>query len=191
MPVRLATEDAVAQRIIAIRRLLKSLVRPGTTLTVERSKATGAVLLYVHDGLLRGSTHGDSYFRSVNARYQCQYHELWHAGKGGEWNLVQSYLTVFRRGNTRLEDPRQLLCLHVDPLEPESERHWKLKRCPHLHVLTSEDPLPHMHIALEQSRLKETLRSIESLSQKLEQAVKMVRHQLVDVGLPAGEQISL
>jgi hypothetical protein len=191
MPVHLATQEEVARRISNIRNLLRWLVQKDSTLTIDRSKDSGVILLYAHaGGSLKGESHSDSYFRCCAPTYYAQYHELWKLSQN-RWQWHQAYLSIARRPSDPYQAPYPVLCLHVDPFELQSGRHWKVKRCPHFHIDASEEPLPHFHFALDRTELNQMLRSVAALEQRFTQAIKLIRHQLLDLELEEDQRIRL
>ncbi len=96
--------------------------------------------------------------------------------------IDSAYLHLYRRPEAigRAEE-FEILGLHCDPNEPGHTEHARYKQGPHLHVSTSEQPMPRSHIALNLGNLVETLGSIDQLSVAWQTAIKMLEDQVLDL----------
>jgi hypothetical protein len=113
------------------------------------------------------------------ANIRASYHERWIPTDYRRRNLFleRAYLHLFIRGPERTE--KQILALHCDPNEPESERHFRYKAGPHVHMSTAGDPLHRSHIALNVDNLEEVLRSVTTITTALSQALAMIDEQVL------------
>lgn len=93
--------------------------------------------------------------------------------------LERAYLHLFVRGTERTE--KQILALHCDPNEAESEKHFRYKAGPHLHVSTAEAPLHRSHIALNVNNLEEILRSAATITTAFSHALQMIDEQVLEL----------
>lgn len=91
--------------------------------------------------------------------------------------LERAYLHLYLR-QSQLEE-REILALHCDPNEARSERHYRYKAGPHVHVSTAEEPLPHAHFALNNHELENVLGSVSNLTDALKSAIVMVDDQVL------------
>jgi hypothetical protein len=73
----------------------------------------------------------------------------------------------------------QVLALHCDPNEEESNKHFRYKAGPHIHMSTAEYPLDRTHIALNASNLSDVLRSVQEITVAFSAAVKLVDEQVL------------
>jgi hypothetical protein len=92
--------------------------------------------------------------------------------------LERAYLHLYRRSDLNNADD-EIFALHCDPNEPQSERHYRYKAGPHVHLSTARDPLHHSHIALNNSNLAEVLSSVPNLTVALGSAIAMVDDQVL------------
>jgi hypothetical protein len=105
------------------------------------------------------------------------YHERWSRKDKNVWQLERAYLNLYKRSGV---DEVEFLCLHCDPLEPDSAPHARYKQGPHLHVSIADDPIKHAHLALNGGLLNLVLKSVMTLGTTMEWAVQMIRDEVLD-----------
>jgi hypothetical protein len=91
--------------------------------------------------------------------------------------MERAYLHLFIRGDELSE--KQIFALHCDPNEAESDRHFRYKAGPHVHMSTAQDPLHRAHIALNTDNLEEVLGSVATITSALSDALVMVDEQVL------------
>lgn len=150
----------------------------------------------MHDGSPSGSDHRNWTFATVRADVRAQYFERWlkFEERGRErWYLERAYLHL-SRVDAASRNLIEFLCLHCDPdaapdeklkdTAPETynrvAKQSFYKKHPHLHVIAAEAPFPHAHLALQVGYLDQVLSSIDSLSEAINQAVQMIRDEVLD-----------
>ena len=169
-------EKQLVSRPVAIRRMLKPL-RGSTEVACDfaRTPGVGTRVIAAHDGgVLANAHYRDWRFRTRCGLIHAQYHEVWRdRGSGLEFSWERGYLHLYRR-----ESPAELkpiVALHCDPLDESG-----YKRGPHVHVIASEQPLPHCHFALNLGELEEVLASAPSLTAALGRAVRLLNDEVVE-----------
>ncbi|HYH01327.1 MAG TPA: hypothetical protein VD837_19530 [Terriglobales bacterium] len=110
---------------------------------------------------------------------RASYHERWIPTdfRQQSFFLDRAYLHLYLRHDKNEED--EILALHCDPNESQSERHFRYKAGPHIHMTTAADPLCHSHIALNNSDFTQVLSSVSTLTVALKTAITMVDHQVL------------
>jgi hypothetical protein len=113
-------------------------------------------------------------------RIRASYHELWIPTDSHQeaFYLERAYLHLYLRTDLNREED-EIFALHCDPNEKPSERHYRYKAGPHVHMTTARDPLHHSHIALNNSNLTEVLSSVPNLTVALRTAIAMVVDQVL------------
>lgn len=104
------------------------------------------------------------------------YYETWKVGESGDVYLLdRSYMHIHLQ---KAQGSRQLLSLHCDPCISSSERHYRYKRGPHLHIEGADPDLDRAHISLclHDSRLGGE--NVEELTLVLREAIRMIEKEL-------------
>jgi len=119
-------------------------------------------------------------FATKISRIRASYHERWLQTdfRQQAFYLERAYLHLYLRSN--LNDEREILALHCDPNEAQTERHFLYKVGPHVHMSTAMNPLQHSHVALNNSNLPEVLSSVPNLTAALKSAIAMVEDQVLN-----------
>lgn len=150
----------------------------------------------MHDGSPAGSDHRDWTFATVRSDIRAQYFERWlkFEERGRErWYLERAYLH-FYKVDSASRNLVEFLCLHCDPdaaaeetlKDTAPDTYYRVvkqsfyKRHPHLHVIAADPPFPHAHLALQVGYLEQVLGSIDSLSTAINQAIQMIRDEVLD-----------
>jgi hypothetical protein len=135
-----------------------------------------------HDGSPSRSDIRDWRFSTIVPEYKAQYFERWmrtNTGVAESWYLERAYLHIFQF-NQRNGTESEFLCLHCDPNESDDAAHALYKQGPHLHIHAgASEPIPHAHIALHVGYLDQVLNSVDSLSEALENAIWMLRDEIL------------
>lgn len=106
----------------------------------------------------------------------CSYHEMWEPIEKGNYFLFRAYFHIYKDG-------KEYLLLHCDPNEvenPAALNQYLYKRSPHLHVSVAEQPIPHSHIALNNSTLEHVLSSIDNFNQVMKTHIEMMKLEFID-----------
>lgn len=120
-------------------------------------------------------------FRTTARMIRGMYFEQWDAVDETQdnWFLKKAYLSLFSFGS--LGNEKELVSLHCDPNEANTEPHWLYKRGPHLHVKAAEEPIPHAHIALNLFELDAILTSSDNLLTAFGQSLEMLSDQILSL----------
>lgn len=177
----------MASRELEVRKFLKPIIRKGASLKISRSMNNNELYLYVYEESRLGVSGSDSFFVSINPKYDCQYHEKW-LKRGSSYKLYQAYLSIHLRA-TGEEPAGEFLCLHIDPMEVADTPTGVVKRAPHFHVKASREPLPHVHFALDLVGQREMLKSLENVTARMTAALKLIRCELLDRDLPSEDRL--
>lgn len=179
MPVIQITKQELSSRGEHIRKLLEPLTnRPGGPAWKPRVTSQNWII-GMHDGAPPNSSHQEWRFATCVPDLRAAYFELWKRADDEVWCLYQAYLNIFRRDPMTREE-RKFLSLHCDPNEPDHAPHARYKKGPHLHVQAADEPFPHAHLALTGKHLDIALGSVDSLSEAVEWAVRMLRDEVFD-----------
>lgn len=117
-------------------------------------------------------------FKTLKESYWASYYEEWRAGPDRrEHYLFRAYFALYQMAAGK---EREILALHTDPNEPEGP-HSEYKRGPHLHISWAEHPIPRAHIALNLDNLEATLSSVDTLTQAMTTALRLVREQVLEL----------
>jgi hypothetical protein len=121
----------------------------------------------------------DWVFRSSCSDIVCQYFELWRpCSKAREWYLDRAYLHLFFVDRT-LRQNRELLSVHADPNNQDTEPIKGYKTGPHLHVHSSIEPLPRAHIPLAMGYVKTCVESLSELTRVFDEVVSVLSHDVI------------
>jgi len=117
------------------------------------------------------------------------YYERWYKtyqGKNELYYLERAYLHFYLIDQYS-KDEKEFCLLHCDPNEADDARHAKYKQSLHLHIECSDsscwphcDIWPHAHIALNTGYLDYVLKDINSLTKAMEEAVLMLKEEVLD-----------
>jgi len=136
------------------------------------------IILGAQDELIGEDNHRNWFFYTFSEEIIGQYYEIWKPLRSANWFLYRAYLNLFQpnEANGKLEG---FICLHCDPAEQGADEQLKYKVGPHLHILQAKDPIPKSHIALNACHLEDILGSAELLFEAIEQAILMLRHEIL------------
>jgi hypothetical protein len=136
--------------------------------------------------------YDDMRFRTVIPSLRAMYYERWYRidkGKGKFYYLDRAYLHIYMI-EPALAEEKEFCLLHCDPNEPDNAAHAKYKQSLHLHIECTDSSCsphchiwPHAHIALNTGYLNHVLRDVNSLTQAIEEAVLMLREEVLDLFL--------
>ena len=174
-------ESSLSNRGQSIRRLLLPIARQKGGPAHKRQTVRNEIIIGAVDTTASESNYRSWRFLTTAKDYRGMYFERWIQKSQRErvFYLDRAYLHIYRL-NRVSGDEKEILCLHCDPNEPENALHARYKRGPHLHLMSSEQPFPHSHIALALHSLEDLLTSMDKLSLGLEKAILMIREQFLD-----------
>ncbi len=170
--------DKRAQEII---RLLGPIVPEKQRLLCRKRVLNRQVVLSAYLGLQPVDLEPDLWrFTTKIPHIRASYYERWLQTdfRQVDFYLERAYLHLYFRRD--LNDEDEILALHCDPNEAQSERHFLYKAGPHIHMTTAMDPLKHSHIALNNSNLAAVLSSVPNLTAALKVAIAMVDDQVLN-----------
>jgi hypothetical protein len=148
-------------------------------------KVRNEILIAVHSGPRPITDYREWRFNTISSAVRGGYFERWIPADENrtKYYLDRSYLHLYWQSE-RHGDESELMALHCDPNEPEDTgelRHSHYKRGPHVHVIASQQPLPHSHFALNSAHLPQILTSVDTLSEAMCNGVALLRDQVLDV----------
>ena len=180
MPLIQATVEEVTSRGQKIRGLLKPLTPTNSKGPAWKLKrGLQSYIIGTHDGSITTTDYRDWRFSTFVPKTYASYFEKWDQISTDQFCLNRAYLSVFQR-DIPTRDEKELLCLHCDPNEPDNEQNAIYKKGPHLHVVAAVDPIPRAHIPLNMVHLDKVLSSIDNLSEAIESAVVMLKHEILN-----------
>ena len=179
MPVIQITSNELGPRGERIRELLRPLARQPGGPAWQPKTTQYNYIIGTHDGSPTHSNHREWRFATFVPNLRATYFELWKRVDEESWCLEQAYLNMFRTDLATREESK-FLSLHCDPNESDDAPHAIYKRGPHLHIQAADEPFPHAHIALTGGRLDVVLSSVDSLSEVIEWAVRMLKEEVLD-----------
>jgi len=130
----------------------------------------------------------DRRFKTFIPNLLATYYERWYKKflENEEiFYLDRAYLH-FYLVDQKLKQEKEFCLLHCDPNEPDDAHHAKYKKSLHLHIQCSDsswphcDIWPHAHIALNTGYLDYVLKDISSLTKAIEEAVVMLKEEVLD-----------
>ncbi len=163
------TDAELHTRVDVIKRLLHPISDSQKPLLCQKNKSTVRYAIGVHTGSSNDNLT-DLRFDTASDNYVAKYFEVWHKLKQDRWGLFQAYLQIYKADNPEFE----VLALHCDPLEDDSQTHFLNKRVPHIHLSWLGDPLSHSHIPLDRSYTKNVLGNVENLTSSYKNAIDVV-----------------
>jgi hypothetical protein len=105
------------------------------------------------------------------------YYEVWLTDRSGEYVLDRAYMHVhLKRSNVAID--KQILCLHCDPRLNASDQSFAYRRGPHLHVLGASPNIDRSHIAICLNDPLYGGSDVQTLTQTLQSAVKMIEREI-------------
>jgi hypothetical protein len=164
-----------------ITKLLGPIVPKGQRLACRKRVLNRQVVLSAYLGSQPTEAEPDLWrFTTRISRIRASYHERWLQTdfRQEAFYLERAYLHLYLRSGLNKED--EILALHCDPNEAQSERHFLYKAGPHVHMSTAMNPLQHSHLALNNSNLTEVLSSVPNLTAALKTAIAMVDDQVLN-----------
>jgi hypothetical protein len=119
-------------------------------------------------------------FSTRIAKIRASYYERWTSTdeRQVQFFLYRAYLHLYLRKREHEED--QIFALHCDPNESQSNKHFRYKAGPHVHLSATQYPIDRAHIALNNPNLATVLGSVGDLTYALEIAVKMIDDQILE-----------
>lgn len=171
MPI-ICTERELATRTNKIRNLLNSI---GNGRIAAARIPTGdkhSVILSAYSGSLLKLTHTDMRFKTTSDGHKGCYYEVWVLNQSN-WALKCAYLQI-------LENDKEILSLHCDPLEPKTSKSYKYKCGPHIHIKhPSDEKISNAHISLNLSNFENVVSSLENFDSTFAMAIKMVQEEFL------------
>ena len=164
-----------------IRRLLSHLIAESHAggPVIQQTMVARVWVLGAHDGSPPVGSYREWRFATSHPDFRGNYYEIWTLTDTRRLHLRAAYLTLYRVVRGPVPSEIEFLALHCDPLEPDDDV-GVYKRGPHLHVSSAENPIPQAHLALNRGHLNQVLQTIGSLTSALEQAVRMLREEVLD-----------
>jgi hypothetical protein len=122
-----------------------------------------------HDGGMRPETNRDEWrFRTLCARIQCEYSEVWkYLENGRRAYLDKAHLHLFEIDRLNRTE-REIVAVHAEwqEEEPSSDVEWC--KALHLHIVNASHPMPKCHfpftISHHEYHTQEVLSSLENLT---------------------------
>ena len=177
MPFIQVTSKELGARGQYVRELLRPLTRRMDGPAWQRKTTQYTWIIGTHDGAPPHSSPQEWRFATFVPDLRATYFELWRRVDEESWCLHQAYLNIFRTDPAMREESK-FLSLHCDPNESDDAPHATYKKGPHLHIQAADDPFPHAHIALTGKHLDMVLSSVDSLSEAIEWAVRMIKEEV-------------
>ena len=172
--------SALGKRILLLPKLLQPILPPGRKLACKPRLLSRQTVLSMYLGSEPLDLEPDSWrFQTRISQIRASYYERWIPTdfRHQQWFLERAYLHIYARRSNNYE--QEILALHCDPNEPQSERHFRYKAGPHIHMPTAEHPLQHSHIALNNDTIDAVLASVTELTTALKTAILMVDDQVL------------
>jgi hypothetical protein len=172
--------DRISGRAQEVARLLRPIAPPAQRLACWPRWLDRQVVLCAYIGPEPTNPDPDEWrFPTKIPQIRACYYERWLAtdSRRDKLYLERAYLHLFIRREQFLE--KQVLALHCDPNEAESNKHFRYKAGPHIHMSTAEHPLDRTHIALNAGNLSVVLRSVQDVTSALRAAVMMLDEQVL------------
>jgi len=181
--------EEVTSRIPQIQNLLEPLrpVTKGTPLLVACDAASRAAFEFVWAVFEPGPAPGpppssrfpDWRIRTQSEDITASYYEKWARldVEPEAWALNRAYLTLYRPDEEG--EKRELICLHVDPVEPVDAPHARYKRVPHIHLETAPHPIPRIHLGLNNCCYDRLQTSLPDLEEEMRAALVMLAEELL------------
>ena len=176
MPIAAALRE-LKTRTRQIVKLLRP-IRPGADVgcTIVPGPQQASLGLCAHEGgeYVPVRRYREMRFRTRAQGLWAQYFEIWRERPGQDrLALEQICLNVYSvRSASDVLHP--LVSIHSEPTDTSD-----MKKGPHLHVVQAEDPLPHCHFPLDYGRLDGVLKSAQSLTDALRNAVTILDKEVV------------
>jgi hypothetical protein len=133
-------------------------------------------ILGAHDGEISLTrSYRDWWFRTSSNVIRAQYFETWeNIGKKVKFQLLNAYLHLSRIDNYR-RDQYEIIALHADPKDGN-----KHKCGPHIHVVKSEQPLPHCHFPMYLENTFVVLESCTSFTSAMKSAIEVLSCEVLE-----------
>jgi hypothetical protein len=132
----------------------------------------------ISDGYETGVNFTEWRFKTLCENIKGNYHEIWINHGNGNYFLYRSYFHLYKVSESDKTEAEYIL-LHCDASEPDDTPHSIYKQSPHIHIEVAENPVPKMHFALYNGRVKETLKGIDSFNQALKESIEMINDQVM------------
>ncbi len=145
-----------------------------------RRQVAGGKAFVANERFSEERSHREYPFRLKGHKIECTYYEIWRPtdSKQSTWSMIQAYFTMFLIEKSRKE-PKEILCIHCEPADNFKDSVYLYKRCPHLHLVKSEQPLPHCHFPLCFPNFDYALSSIGNLTTTFKEIIKMLQYEVV------------
>jgi len=172
-------DQELIKRGNVIRRFLRPIANQKEVACSAVAVAAGRILA-AHDGLTMARQYRDWRFRTTFRDIQCQYFELWNAlTSGRQWVLDRAYLHVFLIDReTRQES--ELIAVHADPNNTDSDPLRTIRQGPHLHVKRLESWLKRAHFSLTVGYVDRAVASVAEFTRVVAEAVELVSCEVID-----------
>lgn len=184
--IEVVEEELFSHRPRAIGEMLSGLQGRQVACQAYPGMFRGGRAFAAHSGGVDPKSHFSQWrFRTVSRDVECQYYELWKSlGQDRLMFLDRAYLHLYRIDRDAKRSA-QMLCLHTDPNDNvEDTRLRRYKRGLHLHVNEAADPIPKCHLSVIVSHLgdhlEQILSSVENLTTAMQDAVDMIRYELIE-----------
>lgn len=168
-------------RVSAVQTLLRPLSKaPQVAARLGREGSVFVVGAYDGNAPLRERVR-EWRFRSRAPTLYVNYIERWlpnvNAVSTAEYFLDRSYVTVYRKIPGL--DEEQLVALHCDPNEHPTADHFRYKAGPHLHIVDSNHPLPHAHLALQHGMVSDLIADLDSIMEAMGLGIELLSEQIL------------
>ena len=176
-------------RIEVIKKFLEPLVIDKKNLFVIGEPGSGYILVAKDRSSNPNARFDEMRFRTRVNNLIAMYYERWlpvFHGKEEFFYLERAYLHFYMIEES-LADEKEFLLLHCDPNEDDNANHAKYKQNLHLHIECSDSSCyphcriwPKAHIALNPGYLNHVLEDINSLTKAIEEAIIMLKEQVLE-----------
>jgi hypothetical protein len=177
MAVLQLSTATLLERTATIRSLLKKISHVKDGPVISRQTGSQQFVLGAQDAQDRSSDFRTWRFNLFVKQFCANYFEIWHPSGKDAFALYRAYLNIYR---VERAVETEYLCLHTDPQEPASSPSAKYKRGLHFHVCVAGDPFKSAHLALSQPFLSKVLKTPRTLTASLQDAVQMIREEILN-----------
>ena len=130
--------------------------------------------VFVTAGAVPGETRVDEIFVGTKTpEIFFNYHEIWQREPKSQLALARCYFYLVQV-NKFDESRIELLAVHFDADVPNTGKHFRFRRGPHMHIVAGNHPFRRSHIALCLQNLDETCSDLAVLTTALSDIVEMV-----------------
>lgn len=147
-------------------------------ITNDVSVGARSFIIGVSDVKEMGNNYHDWRFKTYLSDFRAMYYERWIPYDKNNYFLDRMYFHLYKMDRENLIDEEYIL-LHCDAGEPQDSDHFKYKLSPHLHIKSSEYPIPKAHIALNNGNVNDIINSMGKLNMAMSQGISMIENQIL------------